>query len=181
MKSANSNLNTFIGGKKRLAILAAVLLPAVSAVAGLIAATDNASPSVLQSQASLKTLHFSTLRSGPCTEQFVKAGAGVLADDIYFFSGALERPVVGKAAIDNTGGRISADRENENYGPLKPDRIVAAPSGDMAYEYGTANIRFDERGSGKHFDFTAAYLRVWKDVDGSCRVGAQMLQPEGPR
>lgn len=134
-----------------------------------------------QFQASLKALHpsFSTSSSGLCTEQFVKAGARVLADDMYFFSAALERPVVGAAAINDVGGRISADRENENYGQLKPDRIVVAPSGDMAYEYGTENIRFDERKSGKHLDFTAAYLRVWRAVDGSCRVAAQMQQPEG--
>ncbi|PYU70900.1 MAG: hypothetical protein DMG49_10470 [Acidobacteria bacterium] len=126
--------------------------------------------------------------NGPCTEQLVKVqsvkeGAGVnsLADDMYFFSGALERPVVGKAAIDNAAGRIATERENENYAPLNPDRIVAAPSGDMAYEYGTTNIRFDERKSAKHFDFTAAYLRVWKAVDGSCKVAAEMFQPQGQR
>ena len=126
--------------------------------------------------------------NGPCTEQLVKVqsvkeGAGVnsLADDMYFFSGALERPVVGKAAIDNAAGRIATERENENYAPLNPDRIVAAPSGDMAYEYGTTNIRFDERESAKYFDFTAAYLRVWKAVDGSCKVAAEMFQPQGQR
>lgn len=186
MKTARSKLNNFISGKKRLAILVAVPLFGVFAVAGLVAAADSASRSIPQSQA-LKALHLRlSLRNGPCTEQSVKTGSqkegpGFFADDVYFFSGALERPVVGLDALDNASRGISSDRENENYGQLKPDRIVAAPSGDMAYEYGTANIRFDERKSGKHFDFTAAYLRVWKNVDGSCRVAAQMFQPEGQR
>ena len=130
----------------------------------------------------------SVAENGPCTRQFVEAqsvkvssAVNSLADDMYFFSGALERPMVGKAAIDNAAGRIATERENENYAPLKPDRIVAAPSGDMAYEYGTTNIRFDDRKSARHFDFTAAYLRVWKAVDGSCKQAAEMFQPEGKR
>lgn len=183
MKIVQSKLSAFIfnGGTKRLAILVAVLLPGVFAAAESLAATDNANRSEPESHASLKAFHLSSSASpsGPCTEQLVKTGAPVPADDMYFFSAALERPVVGTAAIDNAGGRISADREKESYGQLKPDRIVVAPSGDMAYEYGTENIKFDERKSGKHFDFTAAYLRVWKAVDGSCRVAAQMQQPEG--
>jgi ketosteroid isomerase-like protein len=185
MKTAQNKLNAFIfnGSKKRLAILVAVLLAGVFAVAGLLAASDNANRPVPEPQASRKSLRLSssTLPTGPCTEQFVKTGAGVLADDMYFFSAALERPVVGADVLDNASRGISSDRENENYGQLKPDRIVVAPSGDMAYEYGTENIRFDERKSGKHLDFTAAYLRVWKAVDGSCRVAAQMQQPEGQR
>lgn len=143
MHTAQNKLNTIIGEKNRLTILVAVLLSGAFAVAGLVAAEGHASRSGPQSQASLKALHLSssTSPSGPCTEQFVEAGARVLADDMYFFSAALERPVVGTAAINNAGGRISADRENKNYGQLKPDRIVVAPSGDMAYEYGTENIR----------------------------------------
>ncbi len=63
--------------------------------------------------------------------------------------------------------------------PLKPDRIVAAGSGDMAYEYGTGGMSFDEVGSGKRIAFTAAYLRVWRSVDGSCKEAAFMAEPEG--
>lgn len=188
MKTAHDKLETFIAGKKRKAILVAVLLPGVFVVAGLVATADNANRSVSQPRASLRALHlpFSTLPNGPCTEQFVKTGfqkedAGIYADDVYFFSAAFERPMVGLDVLDNASRGITSDRKNETYGPLKPDRIVTAPSGDMAYEYGTENIRFDERKSGKHFDFTAAYLRVWKAVDGSCRVAAQMQQPEGQR
>jgi hypothetical protein len=49
----------------------------------------------------------------------------------------------------------------------------------MAYENGTSNLSFDEGGSGKHIAFTAAYLRVWRSVDGSCKEAAVMFEPEG--
>lgn len=61
----------------------------------------------------------------------------------------------------------------------KPDRIVAAGSGEMAYEYGTRNLSFDEVGSGKHVVFTAAYLRVWRTIDGSCKQAALMFERKG--
>jgi ketosteroid isomerase-like protein len=60
---------------------------------------------------------------------------------------------------------------------MKADRIVVAPSGDMAYEYGTAHMSFDSKKEG-HVDFTAAYLRVWKTVDGKCKIAAEMFEPE---
>ena len=60
-----------------------------------------------------------------------------------------------------------------------PDRIIVSPSGDMAYSYGTPQLSFDEVSTSKHIDFTAAYLSVWKVVNGSCKVAATMYQPEG--
>jgi len=49
----------------------------------------------------------------------------------------------------------------------------------MAYSYGTPQLSFDEVSTSKHIDFTAAYLSVWKVVNGSCKVAATMYQPEG--
>lgn len=122
-------------------------------------------------------------QSGPCTEQFVKDTItknprDSVADDAYFFSGAIDKPVVGKAAMHKAGEPVAAQRANEKYPPLKPDRIVAAASGEMAYEYGTGDVSFDERSSGKHVAFTAAYLRVWRAIDGSCKEAAVMFEPE---
>jgi hypothetical protein len=122
--------------------------------------------------------------SGPCTEQFVKNQVSTsrhtaVADDAYFFSGALEKPVIGRAAADRAFKPVAAQRTNAQYQPLKPEGIVAAPSGEMAYEYGTDDVSFDEAGSGKHIAFTAAYLRVWRSIDGSCKEAAFMAEPEG--
>jgi hypothetical protein len=121
---------------------------------------------------------------GPCTEQFVKERAstnqrGGRADDAYFFSGALEKPVIGRASAEQAFKPVAAQRKNHTQEPLKPERIVAAPSGEMAYEYGTGNVSFDEASSGKHIAFTAAYLRVWRSIDGSCKEAAFMAEPEG--
>jgi len=130
-------------------------------------------------------------QSGPCTEQGIRTAIAVatqsradfranfVADDVYFFSGALEKPVVGKSEREKAGERVAASRENQKWGDDKPDRIVVAPSGDMAYEYGTKRLSFDEKETGKHADFTDAYLRVWKNAGGSCKVVAEMAQPEG--
>ncbi len=123
-----------------------------------------------------------TAQSGPCTEQSVKTESAKqspsLANDVYIFSGALEKPVVGKAAADKAFAPVAASRKNENKPAPVPDRIVAAASGEMAYEYGTAKASYDERDTGKHVEFTAAYLRVWKAGDGSCKLAAEIFEPE---
>jgi hypothetical protein len=40
---------------------------------------------------------------------------------------------------------------------------------------------FDERRTGKHIDFTAAYLRVWRAEGGTCKLAAEMFEPEGEK
>ncbi|MFZ1140823.1 MAG: hypothetical protein WAN76_16680 [Candidatus Sulfotelmatobacter sp.] len=139
---------------------------------------------VLVLKGALNAQQSAPAQSGPCTEQFVKEqvarnGSHAVADDAYFFSGALEKPVIGRASADRAFKPVAAQRTNAHYQTLKPDRIVAAPSGDMAYEYGTGGVSFDEVGSGKHIAFTAAYLRVWRSVDGSCKEAAFMAEQEG--
>ena len=125
-------------------------------------------------------------QNGACTEHAIRTAASTenkdmaTTDDIYFFSGALEKPVIGKAESDKAFAAVAAERKNEEY-TTTPDRIVIAHSADMAYEYGTGRVIFDEAKSGKHEAFPAAYLRVWKSVDSSCRVAAAMFEPEGKR
>jgi ketosteroid isomerase-like protein len=123
-------------------------------------------------------------QNGPCTEDAVKTAVakGVHAaadntDDSYFFSGALDKPLIGKPARQQASDAIQAQRKNESD-VEKPDRVVASASKDMAYEYGTAHITYDDAKTGKHEDFTSAYLRVWKAVGGSCKVAAQIAEPE---
>jgi ketosteroid isomerase-like protein len=122
-------------------------------------------------------------QKGPCTEQVIQdANAGhvdsALADDVYVVSPAIKQPVVGKAEVERVGKMIHSQRKNEIYGPNPPDHIVVAPSGDMAYLYGTRHVSFDEKQSGKHVTLTNAYLQVWKAVDGSCKIVATMTEGE---
>ena len=123
-------------------------------------------------------------QNGPCTEAGVKAakaaaGKGALPHtaDQYFFSGWLDKPVIGTQAKRQAGVGIAASVKNENE-VESTGRIVADESGGMAYEYGTAHISFDDVKTGKHEDFTAAYLRVWKADGGACKVAAEMGEPE---
>jgi hypothetical protein len=141
---------------------------------------------VLVSTCALNAQQSAPAQSGPCTEQFVKERVatnqrGGRADDAYFFSGALEKPVIGRAEAEQAFKPVAAQRRNMKSEPLQPDRIVAAPSGEMAYEYGTSTVSYDEISSGKHNAFTVAYLRVWRSIDGSCKEVALMAEPEGDK
>jgi hypothetical protein len=125
---------------------------------------------------------FAAAQTGPCTEAGVKAAeatAGRSAlphtGDQYFFSGALDKPVVGAQARRQISATIPTSRKNESD-VESTARIVADQSGGMAYEYGSAHISFDYVGG--HRDFTAAYLRVWKAEGGACKVAAEMAEPE---
>jgi hypothetical protein len=97
--------------------------------------------------------------------------------DLYFFSGAFDKPVIGDQARRQARAKIEASRKNESRVENR-GRIVADESGGMAYEYGTAHISFDNVKTGEHEDFTDAYLRVWKADGGTCKVAAQIAEPE---
>lgn len=40
------------------------------------------------------------------------------------------------------------------------------------YEYGAGELSFDDQKTGKHVAIQTASLRVWKSVDGQCKVAA---------
>jgi hypothetical protein len=123
-------------------------------------------------------------QTGPCTEAGVKAAKAAAAKgalphtgDQYFFSGALDKPVIGTQARRQASSTIMASRKNWSE-VQSTGRIVADPSGGMAYEYGTGHVSFDDVKTGGHEDFTVAYLRVWKADGGACKVAAEMAEPE---
>jgi len=123
-------------------------------------------------------------QKGPCTEQLIrdtnaKHVGGALADDVYVVSPAYNEPVIGRAEAERVGKIIHSQRTNESNGPNPPDHIVVAPSGDMAYAYGTRHISFNEKQGGKHVEFKNVYLQVWKVVDGACKIAATMTEREG--
>jgi hypothetical protein len=120
-----------------------------------------------------------------CTDQFIRANINsndrnLLTSDTYFFSGALDKPIVG---IDNADSKkvdekLSHERKNAKYDPLKVERVVVAPSGDMAYVYGSGHGSFDEVATGKHIDFTPAFLMVWRADSGTCKIAAAIYEPQ---
>ncbi len=100
------------------------------------------------------------------------------ADDIWFMTNAYPHPIVGKdqlySRIDNLP-RTNVERQDH------PERIVVSPSGDMAYDYGHADQRWTDTGTGKKHHVRAAYLRVWKKVNGEWQVAAETARPDEPQ
>lgn len=124
-------------------------------------------------------------QTGPCSEHAIRQTrqSNVLAPrtaDMYFYSGALDKPVVGGEQIAATGKQVASGRKNQKES-LQPDKIVVAEDGQMAYEYGTGHVSYDDVKSGKHEAFSTAYLAVWKTDGGQCKVAATMAEPTGQK
>jgi ketosteroid isomerase-like protein len=100
-----------------------------------------------------------------------------VADDVIFWSGATERPIMGKASSEQQGKEIGSTRKNEKQGKGKIERLVVSASGDMAYEYGSNSLEFDDVQSGKHLSFSPTYLRVWKRDGTVWKVAAAFMRP----
>jgi hypothetical protein len=86
-----------------------------------------------------------------CSEQKIRDAAqkpsGKYSDDSFWGSGAYDKPMVGKV-----------EQEPESWKTKSPERTEPAP------------IIPSE-------SFQTAYLRVWKSVDGECKVAAFMIRP----
>jgi len=120
-------------------------------------------------------------QKGPCTEELIKKESAKGAppaktSDFYLFAAMAGKPVVGEAEFHQSLDPAMATRKNIKN-ESKIDRIVIAPSGDMAYEYGTDRISYDDSDSGKHEEGTLGFLWVWRADGGSCKLAASMVQP----
>ena len=113
-------------------------------------------------------------QTGPCTESVITKGNLPAADDAFSYMPAFGKPVVGKPAIQTAQAKSFSDRTNITRAWVGDHRIVSTPSGEMAYEYGTMRMGYDERG--KHNEFEAAMLTVYNAKDGVCRVVALTMQ-----
>ncbi|MGB9066951.1 MAG: hypothetical protein WCC21_00160 [Candidatus Acidiferrales bacterium] len=117
-----------------------------------------------------------------CSEQAIRDAVQnrmmQYTEDNFFWSGAYDQPMIGKAQQEV--GRKKAETEEPRKNEANadhPQRVVVSKSGDMAYEYGGGEMSFDEQKTGKHVSFQVGYLRVWKRVDGQCKVAATMVKP----
>src|SRR2546427_5699489 len=73
--------------------------------------------------------------------------------------------------------RASPDRTNIKNSWVGEHRIVSAPSGDMAYEYGTVHVSYDDTAG--HHEFEAVMLHVYKANGGVCQMAAMTMHPLG--
>ncbi len=117
-----------------------------------------------------------------CSEQAIRDAVQnktiKYTDDNFFWSGAYDRPMIGQA--QQAEGRKKAEAEEPRKNEANADhvqRVVVSKSGDLAYEYGNGEMSYDEQKTGKHVSFQLGYLRVWKSVDGKCKVAATMVKP----
>jgi hypothetical protein len=115
-------------------------------------------------------------QTGPCTESTVKQGDLPTAADAFAYMPPYGKPVVGKSEIRAANSKSFSDRSNIESSWIGEHRIVAAPSGDMAYEYGTVQMVYDSKSEG-HQEFKAVILRVYKATNGVCQTVALTMQP----
>lgn len=116
-------------------------------------------------------------QAGPCTEAAIKQGNVPVADDAFSYMPPYGKPVVGKTGIQAANTKSFSDRTNIKHSWVGDHRIVSTPSGDMAYEYGTMDVTYDTKDDGKHHEFKAAMLNVYKAQDGVCKKVAGTMQP----
>jgi ketosteroid isomerase-like protein len=117
-----------------------------------------------------------------CSEQAIRDAVQnrtiKYTDDNFFWSDAYDKPMIGKAEHEEARKKVEAEEpRNNEVDADHPQRVVVSQSGDMAYEYGGGEISFHEQKTGKHVSFQVGYLRVWKSVDGQCKVAATMVKP----
>jgi hypothetical protein len=131
----------------------------------------------------LLTVPFAVKAQGSaCSEQTIRDAVQnkmiKYTDDNFFWSGAYDKPMIGKAEQEEGRKKVEAEEPRKNQVDAdRPQRVVVSKSGDMAYEYGGGETNFDEQKTGKHVSFQVGYLRVWKSVDGQCKVAATMVKP----
>jgi len=114
-------------------------------------------------------------QTGPCTESAIKQGKLPAAEDLFSYMPPYGRPVIGKPATQAAQAKSFSGRTNVTRAWLGDHRIVATPSGDMAYESGTVRMGYDE--GGKHTEFEAVMLTVYKANGGVCQTAALTMQP----
>jgi ketosteroid isomerase-like protein len=116
-------------------------------------------------------------QSGACTESAVKQGQLPMADDAFSYMPPYGKPVTGTAANDEAAKKSFADRINRKFEWASDHRIVASPSGDMAYEHGTMHVSYDDKSDGKHHTFDAVMLNVFKAKGAVCQQVAMTMNP----
>src|SRR5260370_24429744 len=114
-------------------------------------------------------------QTGPCTESAIKQGPLPVADDAFSYMPPYGKPVVGKPAMDDANKKSFSDRTNIKSSWVGEHKIVSSPSGDMAYEYGTRHVSYDDKEG--HHEFEAVMLHVYKANGGVCQLNPMTAPP----
>lgn len=99
-------------------------------------------------------------------------------DNRIFVSGAYPKPMIGKDMSDeNKAAEERMKKERLHFRSTSSiQRLEVAKAGDMAYEFGTANLSWDTPDQ-KHVAFESSYVRVWRKVDGQWKVDVFFARP----
>jgi len=115
-------------------------------------------------------------QTGACTESAVKQGQLPMAENAFTYMPPYGKPVSGKAEND-AAAQKSFTSVNRKFEWASDHRIVASPSGDMAYEHGTMHVSYDDKEGGKHHSFDAVMLYVYKAKGTACEQVAMTMYP----
>lgn len=89
------------------------------------------------------------------------------------WTGASSKPLT--SATDKPD-LVAPNRRNDVF-KTTVQRIEVSQSADMAYEYSTFSVSYDDdRG---HTQASGAFLRVWKKDGGMWKIAAQIQRPYG--
>jgi hypothetical protein len=93
--------------------------------------------------------------------------------DAVIWTGASSKPLTKETDKPDL---VAPNRRN-NVFKTTVQRVDVSQAGDMAYEYSTFSIAYDDdRG---HREATGALLRVWKKDGGTWKIAAQFQRPHG--
>jgi len=97
--------------------------------------------------------------------------------DTILWSGPMQRPVIGKERpVPAATAQIPLGDRVSTKAVLKPERIIVAESGDLAYEYETGVITATLKdGSTKTVE--NAGIRVWQKDGGEWKLAAHFSAP----
>ena len=97
-------------------------------------------------------------------------------DDSIFVSGAYPEPIIGREELRKNAEQLRQQRRNMAATPLGERLVVVAQSGDLAYDYGTYHMEFDDA-EGRHVAIDGASLRAWRKVDGQWKPAVTVAHP----
>jgi hypothetical protein len=105
-------------------------------------------------------------------------------NDVIFVAGAYPRPIIGGKLDPSDKEMAEADAERNKRSQVvlktRPQRVVVAKSGDMAYGFALFDMEFDRpdsAGKSEHVKFEGSQLTVWRKVDGEWRLAASFNRP----
>jgi len=100
----------------------------------------------------------------------------VFEEEAVFWSGAFAKPQTASVPTD-PADRLAAPGRKNVVQKTDVQRIVVAKSEDMAYEYSTFVLSFDDDEG--HKERIGAVLRVWRKTGAEWKIAAMFHRPYG--